>query len=265
MNILIAGAWPYANGSLHIGHIAALLPGDILARYFRLKGENVCYVSGSDCHGTPIQIRASKEGVSPNEIADKFHNEFKECFEKLGFSYDLYNKTSDEYHIEFVQGFFKRLLESGYIYKKTELQAYCSRCDQFLPDRFVVGVCPSCNSVARGDQCDICSDLLEPSTLKEPKCTICGETPEFKPSEHFYLSLSSFEEFIREYIDSSIGWRENAVNLSRRYVDEGLRDRAITRDLKWGVPVSLEGFEDKRIYVWVEAVLGYLSASNKWA
>lgn len=196
MNILIAGAWPYANGSLHIGHIAALLPGDILARYFRLKGENVCYVSGSDCHGTPIQIRASKEGVSPNEIADKFHNEFKECFEKLGFSYDLYNKTSDEYHIDFVQGFFKRLLESGYIYKKTELQAYCSRCDQFLPDRFVVGVCPSCNSVARGDQCDICSDLLEPSTLKEPKCTICGETPEFKPSEHFYLSLSSFEEFI---------------------------------------------------------------------
>lgn len=265
MNILIAGAWPYANGSLHIGHIAALLPGDILARYFRLKGENVCYVSGSDCHGTPIQIRASKEGVSPNEIADRFHNEFKECFERLGFSYDLYNKTSDEYHIDFVQGFFKRLLESGYIYKKTELQAYCSRCDQFLPDRFVVGVCPSCNSVARGDQCDICSDLLEPSTLKEPKCTICGETPEFKASEHFYLSLSSFEEFIREYIDSSTGWRENAINLSKRYVDEGLRDRAITRDLKWGVQVPLEGFEDKRIYVWVEAVLGYLSASKKYS
>ncbi|WP_010248852.1 class I tRNA ligase family protein [Acetivibrio cellulolyticus] len=144
MDVFIGGAWPYANGSLHIGHIAALLPGDILARYFRLKGYNVCYVSGSDCHGTPIQIRANKEGVSPEQIANRYHNDFKGCFDKLGFSYDLYNQTNDPYHSSFVQDFFTNLLNSGYIYKKTIEQAYCESCDQFLPDRFVVGKCPNC-------------------------------------------------------------------------------------------------------------------------
>ena len=265
MNVFIGGAWPYANGSLHIGHIAALLPGDILARYFRLKGYNVCYVSGSDCHGTPIQIRANKEGVSPEQIANRYHNEFRECFEKLGFSYDLYNQTNDSYHSSFVQDFFKRLLSSGYIYKKTLEQAYCESCNQFLPDRFVVGKCPNCGNSAKGDQCDGCGALLEPLSLVDRKCGICGQSPVFKPSEHFFLALSKLEQFTKEYINSSCGWRTNAIGLSQRYVDEGLRDRAVTRDLEWGIPVPLEGFEDKKIYVWVEAVLGYLSASKKWA
>jgi methionyl-tRNA synthetase len=265
MNVLIGGAWPYANGSLHIGHIAALLPGDVLARYFRLKKYNVCYVSGSDCHGTPIQVRANKEGITPEEIANHYHREFKDCFNKLGFSYDLYSQTNDEYHISFVQQFFEKLLDSGYLYKKTVEQAFCNVCNQFLPDRFIVGVCPNCGNRAKGDQCDVCGVLLEPSNLNNRSCSICGETPVFKASEHFYLALSRLEKFIDEYINSSSGWRENAINLSQRYVDEGLIDRAVTRDLEWGISVPVEGVRDKKIYVWVEAVLGYLSASKKWA
>ncbi len=263
MSVFIGGAWPYANGSLHIGHIAALLPGDVLARYFRLKGYNVCYVSGSDCHGTPIQIRANKEGISPENIANYYHNEFKECFEKLGFSYDLYSKTNDSYHISFVQNFFTNILNSGYIYKKTIEQAFCNSCNQFLPDRFVIGKCPKCGSNAKGDQCDVCGSLLEPSSLEDKKCGICGGSPIFRPSEHLFLALSRIEEFIKEYISNSSGWRSNAVSLSKRYADEGLRDRAVTRDLEWGIPVPLDGFENKKIYVWVEAVLGYLSVSRK--
>lgn len=265
MNVFIGGAWPYANGSLHIGHIAALLPGDILARYFRLKGDNVCYVSGSDCHGTPIQIRAKSEGASPEEIAEFYHSVFVYCFDKLGFSYDLYNKTTDPYHNRFVQDFFLKLLDSEYIYKKTVEQAYCCSCKQFLADRFVIGTCPNCGSSAKGDQCDSCGALLEPSSLKDRKCGICGETPVLKPSEHLYISLSKLEGFIRDYINNSEGWRANAVSLSQRYINEGLRDRAVTRDLEWGIPLPVEGFEDKKIYVWFEAVLGYLSASKKWA
>jgi len=265
MNIFIGGAWPYANGSLHIGHIGGLLPGDVLARYFRLKGCNVCYVSGSDCHGTPIQIRASKEGVSPEQIANHYHKEFIDCFDKLGFSYDLYTQTNDPYHCNFVQEFFTNILESGYIYTKTIEQAFCDKCNQFLPDRFVVGKCPNCGSSAKGDQCDTCGSLLEPSNLNDRRCSLCGEVPTFKPSEHFFLALSKLEQFIKEYITHSKGWRSNAINLSQRYVDEGLRDRAITRDLEWGISVPLEGFENKKIYVWVDAVLGYLSASKQWA
>jgi methionyl-tRNA synthetase len=265
MNILIGGAWPYANGSLHIGHIAALLPGDILARYFRLKKYNVCYVSGSDCHGTPIQIRANREGVSPKQIAEKYHEEFRDCFEKLGFSFDLYNQTDDPYHIEFVQEFFTRLVDSGYINSKTVEQAYCDNCRQFLPDRFVIGKCPICGSNARGDQCDACGTLLEPAALKDTACGICGSVPVFRPSEHLFLALSRLEDFINSFIEHSEGWRSNAVGLSRRYVKEGLQDRAVTRDLDWGIPVPVEGYESKKIYVWVEAVLGYLSACKKWA
>jgi len=265
MNIFIGGAWPYANGSLHIGQIAALLPGDILARYFRLKGEKVCYVSGSDCHGTPIQLKAKKEGITPASIADRYHSEFSECFKRLGFSYDLYNRTDDQFHKDFVQDFFLDLNSSGYLYKKRVDQAYCNKCIQFLPDRFVVGFCPHCGSIARGDQCDTCGSLLDPTLLNERKCSICGESPVFNPSEHFFLSLSKLEPFICAYLGSAKGWRINAVNLSQRYVLEGLKDRAVTRDLELGIDVPVYGFEGKKIYVWVEAVLGYLSASKKWA
>lgn len=265
MKVFIGGAWPYANGSLHIGHIAALLPGDVLARYYRLKRDDVCYVSGSDCHGTPIQLRAKQVGITPEQIANHYHQEFLDCFKKLGFSYDLYSQTNDPYHAAFVQQFFLKLLESGYIYKQVVEQAFCQHCQQFLPDRFVVGSCPKCGHPAKGDQCDSCGFLLEPSLLKDRKCGICNTAPVFKPSEHFYLALSKLEAFIQNEINHSSGWRANALAFSHRYINEGLKDRAVTRDMEWGIPVPAAGYENKRIYVWIEAVLGYLSASKKWA
>lgn len=265
MNVLIGGAWPYANGSLHVGHVAALLPGDVLARYYRLKQVDVCYVSGSDCHGTPIQVRAKREGVDPSDIAERYHEEFQKCFEQLGFSYDVYSKTTDENHKRFVQQFFQTLVANDVVYPKTVEQAYCGSCQQFLADRFVVGTCPDCGSESRGDQCDQCGKIVEPVDLHDRRCNICGDSPQFQESEQFYFALSALQEMIGSYVGSATGWRENAVNLSRRYVGEGLVDRAITRDLEWGVSVPVEGFQQKKIYVWVEAVLGYLSASQYWS
>jgi methionyl-tRNA synthetase len=172
MNIIIGNAWPYANGSLHIGHIAALLPGDILARYFRSKGDKVFFVSGSDCHGTPVAIRAKQENKTPEEISDYYHNEFADCFNRLGFSYDLYGKTSGSEHKDFVRDFHKKLYDGGYVYEKSTLQAYCDKCKQFLPDRFVKGLCPHCNKPARGDQCEACGSVLEPENLLYAECSI---------------------------------------------------------------------------------------------
>ncbi|ACL69301.1 methionine--tRNA ligase [Halothermothrix orenii] len=265
MNVFIGGAWPYANGSLHLGHIASLLPGDILARYFRLKGEKVLYVSGSDCHGTPIALRAKREGESPRIIAERYHQEFKKTFTKLGFSYDNYTKTDNPFHHQVVQSIIKKLFEKGYIYKKQTKQLYCSKCQQFLPDRYVEGICPVCGKVVRGDQCDYCSSLIEPTDLEEKRCKICGSSPVIKNTEHFYLALSEFSDELKRLLDNNRGWRDNAIKLSTRYIEEGLQDRAITRDLNWGVSIPFEGYEEKRIYVWIDAVLGYLSASKEWS
>jgi methionyl-tRNA synthetase len=263
--IFIGGAWPYANGSLHLGHIAALLPGDILARYFRLRGNKVLYVSGSDCHGTPISIRANAEKVSPKEITDKYHKEFSECFSKLGFSYDLYTRTDETFHHKVVQEIFLELYNKGIIYNKTVEQAYCENCKQFLPDRYVEGICPQCGNIARGDQCDFCSALLDPIELKDRKCKLCGDEPVFKSTEHLFIDLPRFQEQLEAYLANSKGWRENAVDLTKRYLNEGLKERAATRDLNWGIDVPIKGFEDKKVYVWIEAVSGYLSASKNWA
>lgn len=265
MKILIGGAWPYANGSLHIGHIAALLPGDVIARYFRAKGDTVYYVSGSDCHGTPVTIRAKQEDKTPGEISDYYHNEFTDCFSKLGFSYDLYGKTTDDYHKNFVTDFHKTMYSGDYIYEKSVPQAYCEQCTQFLADRFVIGKCPNCGENARGDQCDACGKVTEPETLVEPICLICGNTPTFKETNHLYLAISKFEKELTKYIDSHQDWRKNAIKFSKRYIDEGLRDRAITRDLDWGIEVPKEGFHGKKIYIWAENVLGYLTTSFKLA
>ncbi|PFR18810.1 methionine--tRNA ligase, partial [Bacillus cereus] len=177
MSIFIGGAWPYVNGSLHLGHVASLLPGDILARYYRAKGEHVLYVSGSDCNGTPIAIRAKQEGVTAKEIADHYHEEFQRCFQHLGFTYDCYTRTDTQHHHETVQKIFLRLLEEDFIYKKTVEQAYCETCTQFLPDRYVEGICPHCHEPSRGDQCDACSAILDPLDLLEKKCKLCGNTP----------------------------------------------------------------------------------------
>lgn len=266
MNIFIGGAWPYANGSLHIGHIVALLPGDVLARYYRTKGEKVLYVSGSDCHGTPISIRAKKEGVSPKYIADKYHNKFKYCFDKLNFSYDYYGRTDDEFHKSEVQKYITILYDKGLIYEKDVEQIYCEHCNQFLPDRYVEGVCPNCNSIARGDQCDNCGNLLEPLELSDRVCKLCGNEPVVKGTKQLYFSLSKFQDVIKENLKiSRDNWRINAVNNTERYLNEGLRDRAISRDLSLGIDIPIKGFYDKKVYVWIDAVLGYITLSKKWA
>jgi len=259
--ILIGGAWPYANGSLHIGHIAGLLPGDVLARYYRLKGDQVFYVSGSDCHGTPVTIRAKQEGRTPKEISDHYHNEFCYVFEKLGFSYDLYSKTSDCSHIKFVTDFHKKLYESDYVYEKTAPQAFCEHCQKALTDRLVRGICPKCGSRTRADQCDDCGTVLEPETVITPVCSECGSRVVFIETKQLYIAISKLKTLISNYLSSKSYWRKNAISFTKRYIDEGLRDRAITRNLDWGIDVPKDGYEDKKIYIWAENVLGYLSAS----
>ncbi|MHC8514662.1 methionine--tRNA ligase [Sporosarcina sp. ITBMC105] len=268
MAIFIGGAWPYANGSLHLGHIAALLPGDILARYYRLKGEKVLYVSGSDCNGTPISIRANAENVSVKEIADRFHTEFVVSFAKLGFTYDIYTRTDGTFHHQIVRHVFLKLVDRGLIFKKETEQTYCEFDERFLPDRFVRGLCPHCGLKARGDQCDHCGSLLDPSELRNRTCALCGNEPTTKSTEHFYFKLSDFQQQLETYVANAKvedRWRDNAINQSERYLQEGLHDRAASRDLANGVNIPVLGYEGKKVYVWIEAVTGYYSASREWA
>ncbi len=263
MKILIGGAWPYANGSLHIGHLAGLLPADIIARYHRAKGDEVYFVSGSDCFGTPVAIRARQENRTPQEISDFYHREFCECFDKLGFSYDLYGKTSSGQHQSFVRSFHRKMYQSPYIYEKSVPQAFCESCDAFLADRFVNGLCPSCGKEARGDQCDACGKVLEPEALISPTCSVCGSAPAFKESRHLFIALTKLEDKLRAFLEARPHWRKNAIAFTSRYINEGLRDRAVTRDLDWGIDVPKDGFEGKKIYIWAENVLGYLSQSHE--
>ena len=265
-DIFIGGAWPYANYYLHVGHLAALLPGDILARYFRGKGDNVIYVSGSDCHGTPITERAKKENVSPEEIATLYHNEFVKTFNNLGFEYDEYSSTMSEHHIKYVMDQFKKMLDNGYIYEKEELQDYCEKCDSFLSDREIVGICPHCGGKSTGDQCDVCGDSLDSSEVLDKHCKTCGSATIMKENKHLYFKLTAFESQLQELINKNKDkWRKNALGEAQKYIDMGLVDRAATRQLNWGVPVPVKGYEDKRIYVWIEAVLGYLSVGKEVA
>jgi methionyl-tRNA synthetase len=265
--ILVAVAWPYANGSLHLGQIAgAYLPADIFARYHRLKGNDVLMVSGSDQHGTPITIKAEQEGKKPADIAGRYHRQFLESWQKLGISFDLFTTTGTANHTEVTQDIFLTLLEKGYIYKAKVSQPYCPQCQRFLPDRYIEGTCPFCGSTAaRGDQCDECGKPMNPAELLNPRCRLCAAAPYFEDSEHFFLKLSAFQKKLLKWVKPKSHWRQNVLNFTVRYLEDGLKDRAITRDIDWGVPVPLEGYEGKRIYVWFEAVIGYLSASKEWA
>ncbi|MFC1965539.1 methionine--tRNA ligase [Chloroflexota bacterium] len=265
--IFIGVAWPYANGPLHLGHIAgAYLPSDIFARYHRIKGNEVLMVSGSDQHGTPITIAAEQQGKKPGEIANLYHQQFLDSWHKLGISFDLFTSTGTDNHAEVTHDIFLKLLDKGYIYKDTVNQPFCPQCQRFLPDRYIEGSCPYCHSPnARGDQCGDCSKPMNAAELIEPRCRQCGTTPQFRDSEHFFLKLSAFEDRLADWANMQGQWRPNVFMLTQRYLKEGLRDRAITRDIDWGVPVPVAGFESKRIYVWFEAVTGYLSASKEWA
>lgn len=265
-NIFIGGAWPYANNSLHVGHLAALLPGDVIARYYREHGDNVIYVSGTDSHGTPITVRAKKEGVSPKSIAQHYHDEFKRNFKDLDFSYDLYTSTMSPYHENLVKEYLKKIMDNGYIYKKEEMQDYCPDCKTFLSDREIIGICPHCGGMAKGDQCDDCSATLNASEVLDKKCSICHTPTIQRPNTHLYFSLSRFQDKIKALNNERLGqWRNNATNETNKFLDMGLIDRAVTRQLSWGVDVPFDGFEDKKIYVWIEAVLGYLTAGQRVA
>ena len=265
--IFVGVAWPYANGSLHLGHIAgAYLPADIFARFHRAKGNQVLMVSGSDQHGTPVTIRAEQEGLTPREVATRYHRDFLASWQKLGIDFDLFTTTDTPNHIQVVQDFFLKLLDKGHIYKGSMSLPYCPRCQRYLPDRYTEGTCPYCGSAgARGDQCDSCGKPLGYGDLIDARCRLCGGSPEPRDSEHFFLRLSSFNDDLLSWVKQQGHWRHNVLNFTQRYLEEGLRDRAITRDIEWGVPIPVPGFDDKRIYVWFEAVIGYLSASIEWA
>ncbi len=265
--ILVAVAWPYANGPFHLGHLAgAYLPGDIFARYHRLRGHEVLMVSGSDMHGTPTLVTAEKEGVSPLAVAERYHAVNKAAFERLGFSYDLFTTTHTIVHERTVQEVFLALLEHRYIDRRTEDGPYCPNHRRFLPDRYLVGTCPHCGfESARGDECDHCGNPLEPRELGNPRCSLCGTPAEFRPSEHFYLDLDRLQPALTEYLSKQKHWRAGTLRVAENFLAEGLHPTAITRDLDWGVPIPLDGYDSKRIYVWFDAVTGYLSASKEWA
>ena len=263
-NILIGGAWPYANYLLHIGHLSALLPGDVIARYYRSCGDNVVYVSGTDSHGTPVTQRAKKEGKQPKEIASHYHTEFKNSFDKANFSYDLYGCTFEDYHEEKVKEWFKLIYDNGYIYEKEETQDFCPNCNTFLSDREIIGTCPKCNGTATGDQCDDCLVTLTPEQILNKKCKNCNEATIQKNNKHLYFKLSAFQDELTQFIEENKEvWRKNAYGESKKFLEMGLIDRAATRQLDWGVEVPIDGFDDKRIYVWIEAVLGYFSTANE--
>jgi methionyl-tRNA synthetase len=265
--IYIGVAWPYANGSLHLGHIAGCyLPADIFARFCRMKGKDVLMVSGSDEHGTPITITAENEKTTPQEVVDRFNKEHTKNMKKMGISFDLFTRTTTDNHSEVVQDIFLTLYKNKDIYKKSVDAFYCNKCNKYLPDRYIEGMCPHCGSDnARGDQCDECGKLLDPQDLQEVKCKICGGTPEIKTSEHLFFALSKFEKKLLDWIKDKKHWKPSVLKFTENWLKDGLKDRAITRDINWGVKVPVDGFEDKRIYVWFDAVIGYLSASKEWS
>ncbi|MCI4364333.1 MAG: methionine--tRNA ligase [Thermoplasmata archaeon] len=265
--IFIGVAWPYANGPFHLGHLAgAYLPADEFARFHRLKGDEVLMVSGSDMHGTPVSLRAEREGVPAEAIATRYDAVNRESIRKLGLSYDLFTTTHTPLHAREVQDFFLILLRAGFADRRTAESPYCPKENRFLPDRYLLGTCPHCGfEQARGDECTNCGRVLEPRDLAQPRCSICGTPAEFRPSEHFYFRLDKLAPELERYLADKSYWRDNVRAFTENFRSSGLRPTPITRDLAWGIPLPLDGYPGKVFYVWFEAVIGYFSASKECA
>ncbi len=263
---LITSALPYANGPVHIGHLAGVyVPADIYARYLRLKGEEVAFIGGSDEHGVPITLKAKKEGVTPQDIVDKYHNMIRDSFMRLGISFDVYSRTSAKVHHETAAGFFKKLYDEGKFIEKISEQYYDDEAKQFLADRYITGTCPKCgNEKAYGDQCEACGTSLNATDLINPKSTLSGNPPVMKETRHWYLPLDQYEPWLKEWIlEGHKEWKTNVYGQCKSWIDSGLQPRAVTRDLDWGVPVPVEGAEGKVLYVWFDAPIGYISATKE--
>ena len=263
---LITTALPYANGPVHIGHLAGVyVPADIYARYLRLKGEEVLMIGGSDEHGVPITIRAQKEGITPQDVVDRYHAIIKDGFERLGITHDIYSRTSSATHHEHASEFFRKLYDKGEFIEKTSQQYYDEQANQFLADRYITGTCPHCNNErAYGDQCESCGTSLAPTDLKDPKSAITGNTPVLRETKHWYLPLDKHESFLREWIlEGHKEWKSNVYGQCKSWLDMGLQPRAVSRDLDWGIPVPVEGAEGKVLYVWFDAPIGYISNTKE--
>lgn len=263
---LITTALPYANGPVHIGHLAGVyVPADIYARYLRLKGEEVLMIGGSDEHGVPITIRAQKEGITPQDVVDRYHAIIKDGFERLGITHDIYSRTSSTTHHEHASEFFRKLYDKGEFIEKTSQQYYDEQANQFLADRYITGTCPHCNNErAYGDQCESCGTSLAPTDLINPKSAITGNTPVLRETKHWYLPLDKHESFLREWIlEGHKEWKSNVYGQCKSWLDMGLQPRAVSRDLDWGIPVPVEGAEGKVLYVWFDAPIGYISNTKE--
>jgi len=263
---LVTTALPYANGPVHIGHLAGVyVPADIYVRYKRMKGDEVLFIGGSDEHGVPIAIKAKAEGVSPQEVVDRYHTLIKESFARLGIDFDIYSRTTSETHEKTASAFFTKLYESGKLIEQTSEQYYDPEAKQFLADRYITGTCPHChNERAYGDQCEACGTSLSATDLIDPHSAISGAKPELRETKHWYLPLGDYESFLREWIlEGHKEWKPNVYGQCKSWLDLGLQPRAVTRDLDWGIPVPLQGAEGKVLYVWFDAPIGYISNTKE--
>lgn len=265
--ILVTSALPYANGPIHLGHMAgAYLPADVFVRYQRLKKQDVIFISGTDEHGVPIRIAADQARSTPMAVVQKYHKEHAEVFHQFGISFDNFSGTARPIHVETSQDIFLKLYHNGYFQRKSVQQFYCENCDRFLPDRYVEGICPKCQAEgARGDQCEKCGSSLDQIELSDPHCKVCGRAPVLRVTDHLFFKLGEFQDALQKWLGEKKDWKENVLNYCNGWFREKLADRAITRDLDWGVPVPLDGYEGKVLYVWFEAPIGYISSTKEWA
>lgn len=263
---MVTAALPYANYRLHLGHLrSTYIPSDIYVRYLRLKGEKVIYICATDEHGTPITIMAERAKTTPKQVVDQYHEADKKDLEAMGCSFTYFGRTTLPIHYELTQEFFTKLSEKGHIYEDEIQQLYCPKDNRFLPDRFVEGTCPHCHGDARGDQCESCGRYLKSTELESPRCALCGATPIIKETKHWFFRLSHFQTFLKQWISETTGLSQNVRNYASQWLQEGLNDWCITRDMDWGIPVPNKGAEGKVIYVWFDAPIGYVSNTIQWA